>query len=355
MEYTFSYRNKNDSVCLILSYKVGHKWRQKTKQGFKTQREARKYQDELLAQVKETAGLTEDIRLKDISLKDFFPIFARDKKEFLSANTLKNYYYGITSLGSAATIPIRELTQGDLTNALLAAPGKPSSKKIRLRFITPVLEHAAKVYKIIKMNPGKGIQLPQDKSPAVIRAFSKEELRELLKLLNDKPTFKLVVILGAYTGMRFGEIIGLPWDAVDWKAKTITVKQQYNLTGNNTYGITFCKTRSSNRTIPASQTVLEMLAVWKESQPINITGTVFQLTSIKSLQSRLNEIIRKKFPGRSIHSLRHTFATLLLSKTGDINLVAHILGDSVETVSRVYVNYTSDINKVAAQAIGALY
>lgn len=49
MEYSFSYREKNGSVCLILSYKVGKRWKQKTKQGFKTQREARKYQDTLLA------------------------------------------------------------------------------------------------------------------------------------------------------------------------------------------------------------------------------------------------------------------------------------------------------------------
>ena len=45
---SFSYREKNGSVCLILSYKVGSRWRQKTRQGFKTQREARQHQDELL-------------------------------------------------------------------------------------------------------------------------------------------------------------------------------------------------------------------------------------------------------------------------------------------------------------------
>ncbi|WP_296330364.1 hypothetical protein [uncultured Acidaminococcus sp.] len=44
-----------------------------------------------------------------------------------------------------------------------------------------------------------------------------------------------------------------------------------------------------------------------------------------------------------------------MSKTGDINLVAHILGDSVETVSRIYVNYTEDINRAAVRAINDLY
>lgn len=80
MEYTFSYREKNGSICLILSYKVGTKWRQKTKQGFKNQREARRYQDELLAQVKEQTGLTDDVSLKDISLRVFYRIFYRDKR-----------------------------------------------------------------------------------------------------------------------------------------------------------------------------------------------------------------------------------------------------------------------------------
>ena len=82
MEYTFSYREKNGGVCLILSYKVGTKWHQKTKQGFKNQREARRYQDELLAQVKELEGLTDDATLINITLQQFLPIFMRDKKEF---------------------------------------------------------------------------------------------------------------------------------------------------------------------------------------------------------------------------------------------------------------------------------
>lgn len=355
MEYTFSCREKNRSICLILSYKVGHKWKQKTKQGFKTQREARQYQDKLLAQVKETVGLTDDVRMKDISLRDFFPIFERDKKSILAFNTLLNYKNAISRMGTAADIPIRELSSADIANALLRLHVKASTRGGFLCNISSVLEHARKMYKIINTNPARGIQLPKDKTPAVLRAFSRVELHQLLKILESWPLGRMVVLLGANTGMRFGEIAGLPWDAVNWQNQTITVRQQLSRTSHEKSGITPCKTVRSNRTIPASSVILDALKDWKRSTPANITGTVFPLGEMGSVHKRLSRIIHAHFPGRSIHALRHTFATLLLSETGDVSLVAHILGDTVATVSNVYLNYTADIHQVAAKAISSLY
>lgn len=355
MEYRFSTREKNGSICLILSYKVGRKWHQKTKQGFRTQREARKYQDELLEQVKAQAGLTDDATLKNISLRQFFPIFARDKQHAMTYHSIQCYGNGVDSLGDLADVPMRELTTAAITNAILSYPGKLSTKKTRLRYIAPVLEHAVTGYQIIATNPARGVKLPKDKTPRKIRAFTREELSRLLHLTEDHPRFHLLVLIAAQTGMRFGEIAGLPWDAIDWRQQTINVHQQFTLIGPRRRGIAPCKTANSNRVIPASPAVLQALARWKRDYPIPITGTVFPLDKMDSLQTNLNALIRKNFPGRTIHSLRHTFATLLLSKTGDINLVAGILGDKVTTVSEIYVDYTDDIRRIAAQAIGNLF
>lgn len=355
MEYTFSCREKNGSICLILSYKVGHRWKQKTKQGFKTQREARRYQDTLLAQVKETAGLTDDVRMKDISLRDFFSIFERDKKSILAFNTLLNYKNAISRMGTAADIPIRELSSADIANALLRLHVKASTRGGFLCNISSVLEHARKMYKIINTNPARGIQMPKDKTPTVLRAFSRVELHQLLKILESWPIGQLVVLIGAGTGMRYGEIAGLPWDAINWQKQTITVRQQLSRTATGKIGIKQCKTIRSNRTIPASSVILNALKDWKRATPVNITGTVFPLGKMESVHKRLSRIIHAHFPRRSIHALRHTFATLLLSETGDVSLVAHVLGDTVATVSNVYLNYTADIHQVAAKAISSLY
>ena len=91
MEYRFSTREKDGSVCLILAYKVGKKWHQKTKQGFRNMKEARKYQDELLAAAKKEARLTLDPALKNITLSEFLPIFLRDRKEELTYTTRVSY------------------------------------------------------------------------------------------------------------------------------------------------------------------------------------------------------------------------------------------------------------------------
>lgn len=263
MDYHFSYRTKNGSVCLILSYKVGKKWRQKTRQGFKTQREARQHQDELLEEVKRSEGLTTDVRMSDMSLRQFFDIFYRDKKDFLSYNTILNYRNAVESLGAAADIPLRELTTADILNALLIQDVAVGTKKAKLRCVSPVLGHAVTVYKILAVNPARGIALREERGPKVIRAFTRDELSRLTDLLEQEPICRLVVILAANTGMRFGEIAGLPWDAIGWTAQTITVRQQYTNIGPGKLGIAPCKTRNSNRTIPAPPVVLKALAGWK--------------------------------------------------------------------------------------------
>lgn len=355
MEYTFSYREKNGSICLILSYKVGTKWRQKTKQGFKNQREARRYQDELLSQVKELEGLTSDINLKDMSLRQFFPIFERDKRELLAYGTIANYSDAVKRLKDVADVPMRDLTQGDLLNAILSAGLKLSSQRSTLSSLSPIFEHARKTYKIISVNPAKGIQLAKEKTKKDPNIFSRDEVAELLDLFNPNPVKYLLVKIGALTGMRFGEIVGLSWSAIDWDKKTITVRQQIALTGKNQRKIKSCKTRNSNRVIPASVDLLRDLKAWRLSQPLDIHGMIFPDPRVHRYNSSINKVIRKHFPGRSFHGLRHTFATLLLSKTGDINLVACVLGDTVSTVSEVYVGYSKDIAEKAAKAVNDLY
>lgn len=75
MEYNFTIREKDKGYQIIVSYKDNFgKWRQKSKQGFPTKGAAKKAGDELLQQVKKTAGLTTDAGMKDITLGQFLEV-----------------------------------------------------------------------------------------------------------------------------------------------------------------------------------------------------------------------------------------------------------------------------------------
>ena len=133
MEYTFSTRMKNGSVCLILAYKIGKKWKQKTKQGFRTQREARAYQTELLKQAEKEAGLTFDPTLKDISLRQFWPIFKRDREKELSYTSMVSYRACLKRLDPILDTPIKDLAVPMMLNQLNALPVAMATRNLTLR------------------------------------------------------------------------------------------------------------------------------------------------------------------------------------------------------------------------------
>ena len=52
MRTTTTYRKKNSGWQVIISFKSGTRWKQKSKQGFKTKREAKEYEEELIKSIK---------------------------------------------------------------------------------------------------------------------------------------------------------------------------------------------------------------------------------------------------------------------------------------------------------------
>ena len=355
MEYTFSTRMKNGSVCLILAYKIGKKWKQKTKQGFRTQREARAYQTELLRQAEKEAGLTFDPTLKDISLRQFWPIFKRDREAELSYTSIQSYRACLKRMDPILDTPIKDLAMPMILNQLNALPVAVATRNLTLRALKIILQHAV-MYKIIPENPARIIKQISSREKQPLNAFTVKEVSEILAHFQGRKNraHYLVLLIAARTGLRIGEILGLTWEAIDFRRNQLRVTQQWGQIGRGKYGLKPCKTANSVRAVPAPAEVMDELRKYKQRTPLQLNGLVFSPKGMHALTVNLNLWLRKHY-GRSLHSFRHTFATLLLSRTGDINLVASVLGDTVAIVSKTYVNYTQDIRDKAAESIADLY
>ena len=93
--------------------------------------------------------------------------------------------------------------------------------------------------------------------------YNADELNELFEVFKDDK-LELVVNIAAYYGLRRCEILGLRWDAIDFKNKTISIQRKivsdYVENGEMKIFVeTRLKTNSTRRTLPLIPHIEEML------------------------------------------------------------------------------------------------
>lgn len=221
-----------------------------------------------------------------------------------------------------------------------------------LRRINTFFKYVRDDLNLITELPTTNIKIPKKKTETTKKALTKKEVSVLLNKLKDH-RFYIVAFMAANTGMRMGEILGLTWNDVDFKNNTLNVNKQWKILKNRKSGFGSVKSKNSNRIIPISKNVVNKLKNYKKNNPTDIYNRVapFNASSIdKYLNSELRELA-----GISMHELRHTYATLLISSGIDFKTAAKILGHDVEQTMRTYSHVTDDMMKKATGIIENIF
>lgn len=115
MEYNFTYREKDKGFQVILSYKdnVG-RWKQKSKQGFKTKREAKNAGDKLLEEVKANAPIYMDNSTASITFGEFSTMYLNDIRRSITYNTLLGYQQAINAFSELKDMRLVDITHSDI-------------------------------------------------------------------------------------------------------------------------------------------------------------------------------------------------------------------------------------------------
>ncbi|QTD41395.1 site-specific integrase [Sporosarcina sp. Te-1] len=164
---------------------------------------------------------------------------------------------------------------------------------------------------------------------------------------------RVMVIVLLRTGLRSGELLGLMWEDIDFRKKTLTVARQRSITGLGPP-----KTSSSYRTIYLDDITIETLRNYKDWQEenkkenpnyINTDYVMVDETGKEFYYSQpqyLMKMLLKKAglpPRKSTHLLRHTHAVLLLEAGVDIKTVSRRLGHkNIQTTANVYLHISED-------------
>lgn len=201
--------------------------------------------------------------------------------------------------------------------------------------------------------------------------YTQEELLTLLHLARGDVIYPAILLAGAM-GLRRSEALGVRWSRIDWEKRTVLLDTkivEYLENGKKQVeAVEEMKNKSSRRTLPLPDPVVEMLQVQKEHR--EVYRKMFQGSySTQYLDyvcvNQLGELLRpsyvtdhfrellEKYGLRHIrfHDLRHTFASLLINQDVPLINVSNFLGHSdLSTTANIYAH----LDKASKQASAAV-
>lgn len=214
-----------------------------------------------------------------------------------------------------------------------------------IRYLNNILNSAFKqaiVWNYLRKNPCDGVTVPVYRAKEV-DTLTVEEVKKMLEHCWT-PSIACMFAFAVSTGMRPQEYCAIRWCDIDLEKKTATVRRAIERIGS-AYNYKDPKTQKSKRTIPLPDEIVKRLKehrktllekVLKSGVPWGEEILVFpsrELTpfTIHNVSRMMKAALKRaKLPTHHApKSLRHTFATLLLSENKTHpKIVAELLGHS---------------------------
>lgn len=240
--------------------------------------------------------------------------------------------------------------------------GKGGLSPSYVKTIAVIIESA------LKYAQSEGYCLPLN-SPILKPSIKKKELKILTPatqevfekiLLKNTDETKLGIFIVLQTGLRLGEICALIWDDIDFKSKTINVKNTITRVRcdkgetKSKLIIDTAKTESSIRKIPISSVLMPVLMKMHESAVSKyVVSNTNRFVSTRTFEYRYKSLLHKYgICEINFHALRHTFATRCIEAGVDVKSLSEILGHSnVSITLNTYVHPSMEVKRTQIEKL----
>lgn len=194
---------------------------------------------------------------------------------------------------------------------------------------------------------------------------------QLRKLLDGTAADDLgpLLAVAATTGLRQGELLGLRWQDVDTKARTLTVRRAMARAWDGGFRLAEPKTARSRRTIDLPTRAVVALGVergrqdvrrealgegdWQDRDGLVFTDAAGRPLVGSNVTHRFRgRLVALKLPKVPFHALRHSAASALLAAGVPLKVVSETLGHSTITITAdLYAHVAPTLRRDAADAM----
>ncbi|HJA19287.1 MAG TPA: site-specific integrase, partial [Candidatus Mediterraneibacter ornithocaccae] len=352
-----------------------------------------------------------------MTLSEYCEVWLKESQKDLSPSTY-NYYSNfihnslIPAIGYLKMADIKPNHIKSYIGNLKGSQGqelKASSIKKNLAIIKSIFKSAWNE-EIIKTNPSERVKPPKQEQNTDIKCFTIEQAQVFLNILDNDLTykysehsrtnktgkdykiqeykqkhkipmqFKVFFNIALFGGLRKGEILGLTWNDIDFDNSTIQITKSVCYTDNQII-IKEPKTKTSIRTITLPLSTINLIkeyrkewlllkmrlgSAWEGNEDflfIQSTGKLMHPSTpyhtFKKILMQYNSTVESssdKLPLITLHGLRHTSATLLISQNVDISTVSKRLGHAQQsTTMNIYAHSLEKMDKTAASKMENLF
>ena len=303
----------------------------------------------------------------DIKIEDYIGLWLKDSvKDSVRTRTYERYesvsrVHIVPELGDSTLASLTEMDVQSLYRSKLDSGCSPRTVQYIHVTLHKALAQAVR-WRLVPNNVVEGVTRPKV-TRKEIRVLSPDQVKVFFEGIRDH-RLEAMFVLATTTGLRQGELLGLRWEDIDTHESVLYVVRTLSKTND---GVVFNspKTAKGRRAVGLTQIALEALERHKARQEeekgtwYRDHGLIFPniygepRTQRTPVLNALKKVLAKHgLPEIRFHDLRHTCATLLLSKNVNPKIVSEMLGhgDVAFTLS-VYSHVLKGMQKGAVKAM----
>ena len=353
-----AYKDKNRGTWFCKFYYTDWtgKRKQKKKEGFKTQREAKEFEMEFIKKSNADCSML---------FSSLIELYFKDCESRLKPTTLENkkYIINLKILPYFKDMPLNKIdttTVRNWQNELILHKddnGKSYSQtylKTINNQLSAIFNFARKYYKLSE-NPVVICGSIGKNNVDSMQFWTLEEFKQFISAVEDKQLSKVIFELLFWTGMRSGELLALTLNDFEHKEKTVSISKNYSRHNGQDLILT-PKTPKSKRIITIPNFICDMIEEYlKTLYDYKPSERLFPVTKYY-LNHEMNRGCKKSGVKHiRVHDLRHSHASLLIEQSFSPLIISERLGhEKIQTTLQTYSHLYPNKHNVVANRLDEL-